>query len=191
MATSAPPPFTTATGLQVSFQRLRPEDAPYIVDLFQHLGPESRYRRFQIPLEHPDPAWVEKTARDLADVREPGEGWLAFADLPGQPHTCIGGGRFIATGAGVAEASVTVRDEFQGQGLGSEIMRLLFTEARKAGIHTLTAYVQSPNRAVFAMLAHFDLPYRRSTHQGETMIEVDLSDGPRPQSSGGQGLPPQ
>lgn len=191
MPTSSPPPFTTPTGLQISFRRLRPEDAPYIVDLFQHLGPESRYQRFQIPLEHPDPAWVEKTARDLANVKAPGEGWLAFADLPGQPGACIGGGRFIATGEGVAEASVTVRDDFQGQGLGSQILRLLFDEARKAGIRTLTAYVQSPNRAIFAMLAHFDLPYRRSTHQGVTMIEVDLSAVPRPQSSGGQSLPPQ
>ncbi len=170
-----PPSFTTPTGLQVTFRRLQPEDAPDIIDLFEHLSPESRYQRFQIPLEHPDPAWVEKTARDLADVKEPGEGWLAFADLPGQPQACIGGGRFIATGPGVAEASVTVRDDFQGQGLGTEILRLLFTEARAAGIHTFVAYIQASNQAVFRMLAHLDITYRRLTQRGESYIELDLT----------------
>ncbi len=173
---TSPPPFTTPTGLQVTFRRLRPEDAPYIVDLFEHLSSQSRYQRFQIPLEHPDPAWVEKTAHDLADVREPGEGWLAFADLPDQPDACIGGGRFISTGPGEAEVSVTVRDDFQGQGLGAEILRLLFVEARGVGIHTLTAYVQAANQSVFRMLARVGIPYRRSTHQGETRIELDLSE---------------
>lgn len=186
----SPHSYTTPTGLQVSFRRLRPEDAPYIVDLFQHLSPQSRYQRFQIPLEYADSAWVERMARDVARVEEPGEGWLAFADLPDEPNACIGGGRFIATSAGVAEASVTVRDDFQSQGLGSEILRLLFDEARQAGIHTITAYVQASNRAVFAMLAHFDLPFRSSTQQGETMIEVDLTGSRRPQAPSESTLPP-
>jgi RimJ/RimL family protein N-acetyltransferase len=172
---SSPPPFTTPTGLQVTFRRLRLEDAPYIVDLFDHLSPQSRYQRFQIPLNQPDRAWVQQTAHDLADVQEPGEGWLAFADLPDQPDACIGGGRFISTGPGEAEVSVTVRDDFQGQGLGAEILQLLFGEARNAGIHTLVAYVQATNQSVFRMLARVGIPYRRSTHQGETRIELDLS----------------
>lgn len=171
---TSPPPFTTRSGFRVTFRRLRPEDAPYIVDLFEHLSAQSRYQRFQIPLEHADPAWVEQMARDIVRVEEPGEGWLAFADLPGEPNACIGGGRFIATGAGVAEVSVTVRDDFQGQGLGTTILRLLSDEARQVGIHTFTAYVQASNQAVFRMLARLGIPYRRSTHQGETVIEMDL-----------------
>lgn len=175
MITPLPPTFTTSTGLQVTFHRLRPEDAPYIIDLFDHLSSQSRYQRFQIPLDHPDPAWVEAAAQNLAQVEAPGEGWLAFVDLPGEPYTCIGGGRFIATGPGVAEASVTVRDDFQGQGLGSEILRLLFEEARTAGIHTFIAYIQASNQAVFRMLKHFGIPYRRTTHRGESTIEMDLT----------------
>lgn len=166
--------FVTRSGLEVQLRPLRPDDAPLLVDLFQHLGPESRYQRFQMPLEHPDPAWVERAARALAAVPPPGRGWLALADLPDEPGAVVGGGRYVVTGEGTAEVSVTIRDDLQGQGIGTAILRVLITAARGAGIRRLTAYTNPTNRAVMAMVHRLHLPHRVETHAGETYIEIEL-----------------
>jgi len=168
--------FITPTGLEVHLRPLRPEDAPLLVELFHHLGPESRYQRFQMPLAHPDPIWIERAARALAAVPPPGRGWLALADLPDEPGAVVGGGRYVVTGEGVAEVSVTLRDDLQGQGIGTAILRVLTTAAREAGIRRLTAYVHPTNRPVMAMVRRLRLPHRMETHAGETYIEIDLTE---------------
>ena len=85
---------------------------------------------------------------------------MAFGDLPKEPQACIGGARFIVTGPGIAEASLTVRDDFQGQGIGTELLRLLIVEAQKAGVRTLAADAQASNQSVFRMLRRLGLAGR-------------------------------
>ncbi len=166
--------FRTKSGLLLTIRRLRPDDTPYLYDLFAHLSPQSRYLRFHLALEQPDPAWLQETAEHIAAIHLPSQGWLAFADLPDELGACIGGARFVVTGAGIAEASLTVRDDLQGQGIGTELLRILITEAQKAGIHRLMADAQASNQSVFRMLRGLGLNYRSSTHAGETHLEIDL-----------------
>ena len=80
------------------------------------------------------------------------------------------------TGPGIAEASLTVRDDFQGQGIGAELLRLLIIAAQKAGVRTLAADVQASNQSVFRMLRRLGLTYHSSTHAGETHLEIDLGE---------------
>lgn len=171
--------FRTRTGLDLFVRPLCLEDAPYLTDLFAHLGPESRYLRFNQALSNPDPALVQAEARRLARVDpEEGAAWLAFADLPGEPHAPLAGARFIRTGPGVAEASIAVRDDAQRQGIGAVMLDLLVREARRAGIHTLTAVIQYSNNGIWRLLKQSGLPYRRGGAGTWVEIFVDIAARP-------------
>ena len=167
--------FQATNGLLVTIRPLGPDDAPHLYELFDHLSVESRYRRFHLALEHADPAWLRVTAEQILDLHPPSQGWLAFADLPGQPSVCIGGARLIVTSPDVAETSLTVRDDLQGYGIGAELLRLIVEAARQAGVQRLIADAQASNLPVFRLLKRLGLRYRSETHAGETHLEVDLT----------------
>ena len=83
--------YRTKGGLLLTIRPLRPDDTPHLYDLFAHLSPQSRYMRFHLALEHPDPVWLEETAQRIVAIQSPSQGWLAFGDLPEEPQACIGG----------------------------------------------------------------------------------------------------
>jgi len=168
--------FTTKTGLQVRVRPLYPDDAPFLIDLFAHLGPESRYLRFHQALATipPHQAMGEATTLTYTTWRH-GQGWLAFADLPDEPDAPVGGVRWIRTNGDVAEMALTVRDDMQGQGIGSELLRFAVEQARVQGIRTMTAVVQAGNHAIQRLLSASPWPVHRTIHAGEMFVEVDLS----------------
>ena len=47
---------------------LMPDDAPLLVELFEHLGADSRYLRFNVALTNPDPDLVRAEAARMAAV---------------------------------------------------------------------------------------------------------------------------
>lgn len=169
--------FLAENGLPVRVRLLRPDDAGHLVDLFNHLSPESRYRRFNIPLKDPDPDLVWQEAQAMADVDPAhGHGWLAFADLPDQIDACVGGIRYLRTDDGVAEVSLAVRDDVQGLGIGTELLHIVGHHAYRAGVHKLVGYVQSDNRPIWSSLHQLGAPVERERQGTETYVEVDLEE---------------
>lgn len=145
--------FSTKDGQRISVRPLKPEDAHYLVDLFEHMGPESRYLRFNLALTNPDPELVWTEAQRLAQIDPERDGaWLAFCDLPNQPGAAVGGARYVRIDATTAEASLAVRDDMQNKGIGTELLQLLIEQARLAGISKLVANVQRGNRALWRLL---------------------------------------
>lgn len=172
--------FRAENGLLVRVRPLRADDAERLIDLFEHLGPESRYRRFNIPLTDPDPELVLREAQAMADLDpDRGCGWLALADLPDQPDACIAGVRSIRTDGDVAEVSLAVRDDLQGIGIGTELLRFVAQEAYRTGIRKLVGYVQSDNRPLWLSLRQLGAPLEREFQGAETYVEVDLEEASR------------
>lgn len=169
--------FVAANGTCVWIRLLTAADAPYLIELFEHLSPQSRYQRFHEPLEDPDPVRVQTTADEIASTTaKTGRGWLAFADLPGEPKSPVGGVRWVRVADSVAEVGLTIRDDMQGQGIGRELLRLLVLDAHSAGIKKLVAVTLATNQAVSALARHSHVPLTRSIHAGELYLEADISD---------------
>ena len=167
--------FTAENGLEVRLRPMRASDGPHLVDIFEHMSSESRYARFNVSLSDPDPDWVAQQAAQLAFL-PPNEGkaWLAFADLPQEPDAPIGGIRYVVVELRVAEVSLVVRDDLQGLGIGTELMRFAGRAAYADGLCTLLGYVQSDNRAMWQTLERLGVPCRRTLEGTHTIIEVDL-----------------
>ncbi len=69
---------------------------------------------------------------------------VAVADDAGRP-TIVGGGRYVIVGPGQAEVAFAIIDAYQGQGIGSALMRHLAILGREAGLRQFIAEVLSEN----------------------------------------------
>lgn len=132
--------------------------------------------RFHESLDDPDSAVIQATAREIAtNVSLQGRGWLAFVHKGRQPKVAVGGVRWVRLQPNVAEIALTVRDDFQEQGIGRELLRLAALDARASGIKKLMAVYQGANQAVSQLLNHSPVPVERVIHAGEIFIEADLT----------------
>ncbi len=88
----------------------------------------------------------------------------------------IGGARFVRLGdPASAEIAVTVHDTFQGQGLGTALMRELIGIARQRGIRLFTGEALNDNQAIVALLSRFG-PVRITRQEpGVRHLEVELN----------------
>jgi RimJ/RimL family protein N-acetyltransferase len=137
-------PVVLRDGSAVLIRQVRSTDAPLLADGFARLSPRSRRMRFL----------SAKTTLSAAELRY-------FTEVDHHDHEAIGA-LSAADGRGVgiaryvryaddpqaAEIAVTVVDDWQGRGLGTELLSRLSGRARQAGIHRLTALAAAENLAV-------------------------------------------
>jgi GNAT superfamily N-acetyltransferase len=164
-------------GDRVLIRPIRADDKQWLTGLFDHLSPESRYRRFFSPM---------KDLRDSqlhyhTEVDHHKHEALVASD----PATGAGLGvaRFIRLDSDptVAEVAVTVIDDWQGRGLGTELLHELADRAREEGIERFNAMVLDGNRPMVELLR--ELGDTRVTGHDSGVIEL-LMDLPR------EGIPP-
>ncbi len=138
---------------------LHQEDAPLLVDIFQHMTPESRYRRFHQTLDYVNPVRVLQEASSITQA-DPQRNWglIAFTDLPDQKDVPIGAARFVRTKPNEAEVAISIRDDFQNLGIGSQLMRHLAAAAVEMGLQRLIADIQNDNAAIWRVFN--SLPYQ-------------------------------
>ena len=108
-------------GTRVRIRPIVPEDKALLVAGFERLSPESRYRRFMAQVDRlTDEQLVYLTEIDYHDHyalmaldldHGPGIGVARYVRLRGEPE--------------VAEAAVTVIDDYQGRGLGHLLLQAI------------------------------------------------------------------
>lgn len=168
--------FRDRAGLEIRVRPETPEDAAHLVDLFGHLSPTSRYLRFSKAMDDPSPDRVRAEAERLAQLGPPRDmAWLAFADLPGEPNEPIAGVRYDRVSADTAEVAISVRDDMQRRGIGSELLRFVVEKARAEGFRRLVATYRAENRGIWATLKHSPYPVTREVHGGEIDVAIDLT----------------
>ncbi len=168
--------FHTRDGQKVLVRPMLPADVNHLAHLYRHLSPESLYLRFHEPAVGLPPLFVLEEARKIAEAAATqGKGFLAFVAFPDGHREPIAGARYLRVGEDKAEVSITVRDDYQGKGVGKQLLALLLREARRDGIRKLTAYVSAQNRAVLHLLNQFPLPVHREHLGPELYIEVDIA----------------
>ncbi|MDP8955921.1 MAG: GNAT family N-acetyltransferase [Actinomycetota bacterium] len=129
-------------GTPVLVRPVRPDDRGVIRNGFARLSPESRYFRFMTPMSSLSEGHLDYlTKLDFVDH----VAWLAIR--PDHPDEGLGVARYVRTKEDptIAEAAVTVIDDYQGRGLGTLLLALLATVARAAGVRTFRAFVVQHN----------------------------------------------
>lgn len=160
-------------GTEVTIRSVRPEDKQLLVDGFNKLSAESRYRRFL-------------GAKDVLSARE-----LAYlTEVDGVSHVAIGAVHPDGAGLGiarfirskddptVAEAAITVLDAWQGKGLGKLLLERLTDEARARGVTRFRCEVLAGNERMLGLLDEVapDAAIRRE--EDVVVVEVPIPPAP-------------
>jgi L-amino acid N-acyltransferase YncA len=87
--------------------------------------------------------------------------------------TIVGAGRYVVVEPGAVEVAVGVVDEYQGQGIGSALMRNLSSIARQSGVKKLIAEVLASNSAMLKVFERSGL--RMNKRRECAVIHVTLT----------------
>lgn len=134
-------------GSRVVVRAIEPSDRERLVEAFARLSTESRYRRFFTPIRE----LTEDMVRYLTEVDHHDHEALIGVTEAGE---LVGAARYVRAGPGspVAEAAITVIDDWQGRGLGRRLLERLATRAREEGVEQFSALVKVENPAAVEVL---------------------------------------
>ena len=177
-----------ASGQTVLFRPIRPGDGPLILELFSRLSGESIFYRFLTHLERLQPAQLRHLVR--IDYRT--HFCLAAVILEEGREAMIGTSRFMVAAARPdrAELTVTVRDDWQGRGIGKMLASRVVEIARSRGIAAVEILIDSRNERMIRLFSRLGYPARYETSLLDVCdrMEIDLT-GEKNASESGTGIP--
>jgi RimJ/RimL family protein N-acetyltransferase len=157
-------------GSPVDIRPIAPGDKDLLREGFERLSERSRYERFLSPIDRLGPGML----RYFTEVDHHDHEALIAID-PETGHL-VGVARYVreANNPHVAEAAITVADEWQGRGLGTLLLDAVAERAREEDIHRFSAYVLARNEDMLDMLRRLGPTTVRGRHHGAIEVEAEL-----------------
>jgi RimJ/RimL family protein N-acetyltransferase len=158
-------------GSRVLIRQVQSADAPLLADGFARLSATSRWMRFLTPKKELSPAELSFLT-DLDHHDHEALGALDHRDGRG-----VGVARYVrqADDPWSADIAVTIVDDWQGRGLGTELLARLSDRAREENIRSFTALVAAENVAVAGLLRN---ACARLTGRESNTLEYEISLAP-------------
>lgn len=157
-------------GAPVEVRPVEPDDRAALVEGFERLSPESRYRRFFGPM----PRLSDRDLDYLTRVdHHDHEALVAVDALTGDG---IGVARYVRTGPDVAEPAIVVADDWQGRGVGGLLLDALAERATEEGVRRFEAPVLATNHEAIALLERLGRTTRRPDGR-EVQLSIELPAG--------------
>lgn len=163
---------TLNDGFEVSIRSMHSDDRGGLRCAFERLSPESRYRRFLASKPH----LTEGEERYLVEAVD-GVNHVALVATPcDDPERIIAVARFIRSreDPASAEFAIVVGDEYQGRGLGGELLERLAQRAGELGVRRFTALMLSDNVAMHRLVARLDAQTAHWRRADGAVDEVEL-----------------
>lgn len=154
-------------GRCVEIRALRPDDQADFLAAVGDTSAQSLYRRFFAPRR----GFTEQEIAFFMNVDFVDHVALVAVMEEGGRPVIVGSGRYIVEQPGQAEVAFVVVDRYQGQGIGSALMRHLAVIARAAGLKELVAQVLPDNAA---MLSVFKKSGFHFTARGSGVVYLTL-----------------
>jgi RimJ/RimL family protein N-acetyltransferase len=138
-------------GRPVKIRALRPDDQADMLAAIGRTSMQSLQRRFFAPKK----GFSEREIAFFLNIDFESHFALVAQIDEDRGPAIVGGGRFIVVRPGQAEIAFIVVDAYQGQGVGTILMRHLAALARDAGLKELIAEVLSENIAMLKVFRKF------------------------------------
>ncbi|MCH2394623.1 MULTISPECIES: GNAT family N-acetyltransferase [Oceanibaculum] len=147
------------------YRRLWPTDSTAYSDHLARLTPEQRHYRFG---GFVDDGYLSTKTKAIDWFRCIAIGCFVDGVLRGAVFVIRAHNGWIDE----AELAITVEADFEGRGIGTQLMRRVVTLARNRGVHRVTLFCLSDNRRLLELARKFD-PRMQHDH-GEAELTVDL-----------------
>ena len=155
-------------GRPIKIRALRPDDGPEMLAAVGRTSTQSLRRRFFAPKK----GFSEREMAFFLNIDFKSHvALVAQLDEDGHP-VIVGGGRYIVVQPGHAEIAFVVIDAYQGQGIGTILMRHLADVARNAGLQELIAEVLPENTAMLKVFRKFG--FRPSPKRDPQVVHLVL-----------------
>ncbi len=162
-------------GTPVTIRPIRPEDEPLLVKFHETLSDRSVYLRYLHMLKLSQRVAHERLtricfidyAREIALVMEK-------TGDDGERHVLAVGRLQRLPSEGEAEFALLVSDEYQGKGIGPEMLNRLIDVGRREGLKLLTADILSDNSAMQRLCARIGFKLHREIGDPTVRAEMEL-----------------
>lgn len=153
-------------GSVVHLRPITPADADRLREFHSRLSPETVYYRFFAPYpELTDKDVTRFTTVDYVDRV------ALVATVAGE---IVGVGRYDRINDTDAEIAFTVRDDYQGRGLGSVLLEHLAVAARERGLRRFVADVLPQNRRMTATFSHAGYRVAQELEDGVVKLAFEI-----------------
>ncbi len=141
---------TTKAGLEFFMRPVKISDEPILKDFFYSLSEETRYNRFLSRRED----MPRDMLQDLFLVIDYTSEMVILATIEHEgAEIVIGVGQYVILEETLtAQVALVIRDDYQGQGLGSELLSYLANIAQKQGLTGFTAEILPDNKHILHLL---------------------------------------
>ncbi|MBI4664623.1 MAG: bifunctional acetate--CoA ligase family protein/GNAT family N-acetyltransferase [Verrucomicrobia bacterium] len=169
-------PWKLKDGTSVTIRPIRPEDEPLLIKFHQTLSERSVYNRYFSQLKLSQRTAHERLIRichndydrEIALVAE-------FKPPKKREREILGVGRLSKIhGVGEAEFAVVVSDQWQGRGLGSQLLNLLIQVGRHEKLSCIKGTVLAENREMQRLCKKLGFQIHHELGESECEVEIAL-----------------
>jgi acetyltransferase len=173
MTLTTTPPTATRERARVSIRPIEVVDADGLSDFYASLSPESRARRFFGACRGISEAEAQRFA---AVDHDRDHGYLAVIAEPGPADgQIVGHATLTSAGDAAPEIAFAVADAWQGQGIGTDLLRTVVRAAERRGLPRVRAMLLADNLGMRRLLARAGRPWRVIGGNGSFIeVEIDL-----------------
>ena len=161
-------PSVTAAAAALLIRPISPSDKQALLDGFERLSDESRYRRFLSPHGR----LTQAELRYFTEIdHHDHEALVAIDPSTGQG---VGVARYVRSkdNPASAELAIAVVDDWQRLGVGTRLATELAVRAREEGISTFTGFVLAENELMLSLAR--ELGEIRAVHQEHGTVELTV-----------------
>ena len=159
-------------GLKVHVRPIRADDEARLYEAFERMSERSIYFRFFSPMKR----LPHDLAHRLATVDYQDRfALVATSHLPDGHERILGVARYDRLqGTHMAEVAVAVIDEYQRQGIGAGLLRLLAQVAREHGLESFCLIVLPENQSMLRLLRRLGWVHQARFRGGVYEITFDI-----------------
>jgi acetyltransferase len=168
--------WTTKDGTRVNIRPIRPEDEPLMVAFHKRLSERSVYFRYFHLLNLSQRTAHERLTRMCFIDYDRGMALVAEREISDGRHELLGIGRLTRVhGTSDAEMAVLVSDDFQGRGLGTELLRRLIEISKREKIERITADILAENRIMQRICERLGFQLKYDPEDATVKVELRLN----------------
>jgi len=162
---------TTKKGLKVFIRPATISDESHLRDFFDLLSVKSIYQRFFTPRVNLSHRFLQNfVAIDYSTKMV-----LLVVLKQGKKEEVIGVGQYVVMDkTNMGDLALAVRDDYQNQGIGTELLSYLIHLGKKKGLSGFTADVLGENRAMLTLLSKLNYPLEKRIVGGVFEIKFFL-----------------